>query len=167
MFRIIFSALLLLVCNNAFAQNSKPKPAFEVTGYPVPRFVSLSSSKVFLRSGPGKQYPVRYLYKRRGLPVEVVLEYGNWRKIKDSEDREGWVYQGLISGHRAAIFQKNEGSLYRKPKSNSAISAKIEAGAILDIDSCNGAWCKASAQGYEGWVLQKNLWGVYADEKID
>lgn len=158
---------LCLLTPDAFAQNSKS--AFTSTGFPVPRFVSLRAAETYARTGPGKQYPIRYVYHRKNLPVEVVLEYEAWRKIRDQNGDEGWVHQSLLSGKRTGLVQaKDKIRLLRKPKDGAQAMADLEPGALVTIDKCvKGNWCKIEAVGYKGWLPRKNLWGIYENEFFD
>jgi SH3-like domain-containing protein len=151
---------------SAFAQTEKE--AFRSTNYPLPRFVSLGSDEVFSRTGPGKLYPVRYAYKRKSLPVEIILEYEGWRKIRDFDGDEGWVHTSMVSGNRTALVKGTENvTLHRSPNADSRKSAYIEPQNIVNIEECNGQWCEVNAAGYTGWIEQKYLWGVYESEKFD
>lgn len=141
---------------------------FSVTGLPIPRFVSLASDVVYMRSGPGTKYPVLWEYSRKGLPVEITMEFDIWRKIRDSEGAEGWVHKSLLSGRRSVIVQ-GEGTLEvkRRPKDDARLMAYLEPGAIATVDACEGDWCAVSAQGYKGWAQRKFLWGVYPEEEFN
>jgi SH3-like domain-containing protein len=97
-----FWALLPLHC---YAVNDATNPVFSSSGLSIPRFVSLSNSETNVRVGPGQEFPINAVYKRAGLPVEVILEYDNWRKIRDYEGAEGWVYHSLLSGKRTGIIK--------------------------------------------------------------
>ena len=140
---------------------------------PIPRFVSLKSSRVNLRVGPGRGYPVDWMFLKAGLPVEVIQEYDNWRRIRDSEGTEGWVNQSLLSGKRTAVAAPwNKGKdatleLRREPVADSGLVAQVEPGAVGEISRCNGSWCEVSFDGYRGWMSQTLLWGAYPDEQID
>src|SRR5690606_37820396 len=93
------SADLGILSNAAHAQNTAVGPS----GLPLPRFASLKSGRVNLRIGPGLKYPVEWLYLKSGVPMEIIQEYDNWRRVRDSEGAEGWVNQSLLSGRRTAI----------------------------------------------------------------
>lgn len=159
--------VLVLFCSPAFAAG-EDNP-FHVTDFPLPRFVSLSSNKVFVRTGPGKTYPVRWEYSKKGLPVEIILEFDNWRKIKDSEGKGGWIHKVLLSGKRNAIVKNSVDitPLYRAPDGDSKMVARVQNGAIVGLDSCGANWCNVSSNGYSGWIEKKSLWGVYANEEIE
>lgn len=143
-----------------------PDP-FKSTPYPVPRFVSMGSGEAFVRTGPGKKYPVKWTLKKKSLPVEIILEFENWRKIRDHEGGEGWVHSSLVSGRRTAFVTGEDlVDLYSKSKESSRIVVKMEPGAIVNIDSCDGLWCKVKAAGYKGYIRQPRLWGVYDNEEF-
>ena len=80
------------------------------SGLPVPRFVSLKSDRVNVRGGPSKDHEVVWVYARAGLPVEITAEFENWRRIRDWEGAEGWVYHSLLSGRRSAFVVKRKTS---------------------------------------------------------
>lgn len=140
------------------------------SGLPLPRFVSLKASRVNLRVGPGQAYAVDWLYLRKGLPLEVVQEYDNWRRVRDYEGTEGWIYQSLLSGARTGMtspWLKDKKALIKMlgdPSSSSRVIALVEPGAIGEILACNGDWCRMRFQGHEGWVDQTAIWGIYPGE---
>lgn len=143
------------------------------SGLPLPRYVSLKSDKVNLRTGPGTDYPTTWVYRRAGLPLEIFDEFQNWRRVRDSEGTEGWVYSGLLSGRRTALVLPWERAkpdtpastaVFNRASNSAAKVALIEAGVIADIHGCDGKWCQVSIDTYDGYVEQKNLWGVYPNE---
>ncbi|MGB0720715.1 MAG: SH3 domain-containing protein, partial [Bdellovibrionales bacterium] len=100
--RLFLLFVVLFPCI-AFAQDAVDP--FRSTAYPLPRFAALASNEIYVRAGPGKQYPVQWVFKKAGLPVEIVLEFDHWRKIKDYEGASGWVHKSLLSGRRTAIVK--------------------------------------------------------------
>jgi SH3-like domain-containing protein len=151
---------------------SHAQAAKGATGLPLPRFVSLKSKKVNLRVGPGKDYAVSWLFLKSGLPVEIIQEYDNWRRIRDADGAEGWVFHSLLSGDRSAIaapWMKGKGedlfvNMRKEPSETANLSAKLQPGVVIRIDECNGNWCHAEAEGSEGWVNQAEIWGAYPGE---
>jgi SH3-like domain-containing protein len=141
------------------------------SGLPLPRFVSLKAEKVNVRRGPSSDYPVAWVFQRKGLPVEIVAEFENWRRIRDSDGAEGWILQNMLSGKRTAMMapwrQDQMIPLYGAASKDSGMVAKIGAGVVGDVEKCTDAWCEVSAGGYDGFVEQSNLWGVYPDEQVD
>lgn len=139
------------------------------SGLPLPRYVSLKSSRVNMRIGPGRAYRVQWLYVRRGLPMEIFQEYGNWRKVRDPEGNEGWILHSLLSGERTAIVApwQDRGetiAMHRQPTAASGLSAHLEPGVVASVKKCEDEWCRLSAGGRDGYVDRKQLWGVYPDE---
>lgn len=145
--------------------------AGNVTGLPVPRFVSLKSDRVNVRGGPNKDQDVRWVYTRAGMPVEITAEFENWRRIRDWEGSEGWVYHSLLSGKRTAVVVPREKDelvpLYEAADIESAVVAKLQAGVLTSLKSCTGAWCRISGKSFEGYIRQERIWGAYPNEKVD
>jgi SH3-like domain-containing protein len=143
------------------------------SGLPVPRFVSLKSDRVNLRNGPGTDYPTGWVYRRAGLPVEVIKEFETWRQVRDSEGATGWVLQSLLSGRRTGLvlpWERKSGSppplvpIMASDSEHSGVVANVEAGVIADLHSCDGRWCRVTVDQYSGYIEQKKLWGVYEGE---
>ncbi|GLH77742.1 hypothetical protein SSBR45G_26500 [Bradyrhizobium sp. SSBR45G] len=145
--------------------------ALPTSGLPVPRYVSLKSDHVNVRAGPTKDNDVAWVYTRSGLPVEITAEYENWRRVRDSEGSEGWVYHSLLSGRRTAVVtMKNKDDLapiFESADSTSAVTARLQAGVVAQVKRCGNGWCKVLGTGFEGWIQQQRLWGVYADEQVN
>jgi SH3-like domain-containing protein len=144
----------------------------EGTHLPVPRFVSLKSDHVNVRGGPNKDHDVAWVYTRPGLPVEITAEFENWRRIRDHDGTEGWVYHSLLSGKRTAYVDKSKTRndpvpLYETSDVNSALRATLEPGVLGAVKRCDGRWCHFVGQGFDGWIEQQHLWGVYPNEKIE
>ena len=142
-----------------------------VSGFPIPRFVSLKSDRVNARSGPNKDQDVRWVYTHVGMPVEITAEFENWRRIRDWEGAEGWVYHSLLSGRRMAVVvpkTKDElVPLYENADLKSAVSARLQSGVLGTLRSCDGSWCQFSGKGFDGYVRQERLWGAYPNEKVE
>lgn len=173
-FRLGAAALALAA---TFGGSSAPAPANELangpqSGLPLPRFVSLKADRVNVRAGPTKDHEVVWVFTRAGLPVEITAEYENWRRIRDWEGAEGWVYHSLLSGRRSALITKRKASedlvpLYGSVDADGAIAARLEAGVLGTVKRCNGARCRFVGEAFDGFVAQERLWGVYPGEKID
>ena len=150
----------------AFAQGM----AKGASGLPLPRFVSLKSSRVNVRRGPGQDYDVAWSYVKAGLPVEIVQEFDNWRKIRDWEGSEGWVFHSLLSGRRTGIVapwtQEARFAVRDRPDADAKVVAQLESRVVTDVARCDGAWCEVRGEGYAGWMEQDNLWGVYPQETV-
>jgi SH3-like domain-containing protein len=141
------------------------------SGLPVPRFVSLKTDRVNVRGGPDKDHDVAWIYTRVGWPVEITAEFENWRRIRDSDGTEGWVYHSLLSGKRMAAVQLKTKTdlapLYAKPDAKSGMTAQLQFGVLGTIKRCTGTWCQFEGEGFDGWIEQSKLWGVYPDEKVE
>jgi SH3-like domain-containing protein len=141
----------------------------------LPRFVSLKSDRVNLRAGPGTDYPASWVFRRAGLPLEVIKEFETWRQVRDAEGTTGWVLQSFLSGRRTALVLpwdvKAGAELPQVPIRNSDSTSSrpiaiVEAGVIANILGCDSVWCQVTVDAYRGFIEQKKLWGVYADEVV-
>ncbi len=137
------------------------------SGLPVPRFVTLRADKVNVRAGPGPQYPVEWVFERKGMPVEVIAEHDNYRKIRDIEGTVGWVHQNLLSSRRAIIVSGTTRPLRREPQEGARAAAMVEPNVIGQLLVCKGAWCRIDVNGYRGWLKRTEFWGVYTDEPVE
>jgi SH3-like domain-containing protein len=141
------------------------------SGFPIPRFLSLKANKVNVRKGPSSDHAVAWVFQRKGMPVEVVAEFENWRKIRDSEGQEGWILQQMLSGRRFAMapdWSKDKSvALHDDETVRSSVNAKLNVGALAQIESCSGEWCYVTTEDYDGYALQTELWGVYPGEMVD
>lgn len=155
-----------ILCMAALAFPSRSGLASE-TGLPLPRFVSLATSKVNVRTGPGVRYPVEWVFVKRSLPVEVVAEFEHWRKVRDFEGTEGWVHQSMLTGRRHVIVMGATRALRREARAESVIVARAEPGVIGRLLECEQAWCRVEIAGFKGWLVRDEVWGVYRDERLD
>jgi SH3-like domain-containing protein len=139
--------------------------ALSDSGLPIPRFVSLKFEEVNMRSGPGRRYPIRWVYKRKNMPVEVVEEFGHWRKLRDVEGDEGWAHKSQLSGTRMAIF-KADTILRRYPEASAPPMIKAQKNVIAQLLECDVNWCEVQVESYKSWVEKGAIWGVYAREVL-
>jgi len=161
------AALLLLTLAGAPARAGNDP----TSSLPVPRFVSLKTDRVNVRGGPEKDHDVTFIYTRIGWPVEITAEFENWRRIRDSDGSEGWVYHSMLSGKRMAVVRLKASAdlapLHAKPDAQSTVTARLQSGVLGTVKQCTGTWCRVAGEGFDGWLEQSRLWGVYPDEKID
>jgi SH3-like domain-containing protein len=133
---------------------------------PVPRFASFKSDEVNLRAGPGQRFPIEWVYRRSGYPVEVIAEFDLWRQIRDVDGTTGWVHQSLLSNRRTALIHGSIRTLRAQPDVAAEGVALAEPGVQVDLVLCQGEWCEVKSSPYAGWLKRAELWGVYPDEAI-
>lgn len=156
------------------AENAAKQEGADAAGkaaLPVPRFVSLKSDKVNVRRGPSTDQAIVWVFSRAGLPVEIIAESENWRRVRDSEGADGWVFHSLLSARRTALvapWTKGEESvpLYNSKSTSARAVAALQAGVLGNVLSCDGEWCNVSVEDYSGYVQQDKLWGVYRGEEV-
>ncbi len=122
-------------------------------------FLSLKKDKVYVRYGPGKNYPIKYIYKKKFLTIKVIDKKDNYRRIIDHKKNSGWIHQimlkklnSLIVLEEKIVFKKN--SKFSKPL------AKLEKGRLVIIKKCKINWCRIKTGDYIGWIDTKNVWGI-------
>lgn len=160
----------------AWAGPSYAQKAGSATRSAFPKFYSLKSNPVNLRKGPGTQFPKAWVFRREGLPVEVLREHGRWRQVRDSDGATGWILRTLISSRRTALVSpwqlKETGgtrqltTLRSRPRSNARAVAKLEPGTLVSLKTCDRSWCHVSIGQFRGYLEQRRLWGIYPQEVL-
>ena len=138
-----------------------------VTNLPLPRFVTLKASEANVRRGPSLTHRIDWVFTAKGMPLEVVGEYGHWRRVRDNDGVGGWVHYTLLSGARAALVEIDGAPLHLRADRGSPLNARLETGVIVALDRCGASWCQGKAGGIKGWVAKSNLWGVGTAEVFD
>ncbi|MEX0859906.1 MAG: SH3 domain-containing protein [Cucumibacter sp.] len=175
---LLLCALLMVLL---FVLPSPAQTEIAPSGLPLPRFASLRADEINVRVGPGQRYVVAWIYVQPGLPVEIVQEFDNWRKIRDFEGAEGWVHKNLLSGERTALVAPWLGDgtepLFAQPAEGAPVRAYAGGMVLVSIKECESAWCEVSGtftpQGasrpasFGGWIAQDKLWGVYPGEAVN
>ena len=131
---------------------------------PLPRFASVKSDEANMRRGPGTRYPIRWVYRKSYMPIEIIDEYHNWRKVRDVDGEEGWMHKSLLVGRRTAFIKGNTQNLYRKPQNTAAVAARLESKVMVFIEQCQPEWCKVRVSDRKGWMYKDHMWGVYDNE---
>ncbi len=163
-------ALLLIAAAPTPPPAPPPTPGKgSVTGLPLPRFAALRSDDVNLRAGPGTRYPISWVYKRRGLPVEIEREFDVWRLIRDADGTEGWVHEATLTGRRSLLVIGGERVLREAPADNAAIVARAGPGVVGRISHCAAAapWCEVEIKGYHGFLPRAAFWGSFPGEAVN
>jgi len=148
-----YTFLVLFFLINLFIQKSLASESIN--------FLSLKNNEVNVRVGPSKKYPVKYIYKKKYLPLEILDKSETWRKIKDFEKNSGWIHISQLSKKKSAINIKNNSILYKKPTIYSEPIAKLEIGRLVLIKKCKDKWCKITSGDYSGWISEIFLWGKF------
>lgn len=158
--RALLSAATLMIGLSAGAAQAaadRPTPS----GLPVPRYVSLKFDKVNARSGPGDDHRLLWVYRVRGLPVQVVAETAEWRRICDPEGELVWVHKRTTDGRRMVMnTHADPAPLRRRPKLDARVAAYLNGRALATLVRCEDDWCRVRAGDVTGWVPQGELWGA-------
>jgi SH3-like domain-containing protein len=133
----------------------------------APHFVSLRDDTVNVRVGPGTHYPVEWVFKRAGLPVEAIAEFEQWIRVRDYEGAEGWIHRRLLSPDRwGVVTGPYSRTVRQRPRKNSPVVLFAEPGVQGRLLSCREEWCEIEVRGRRGWLPRGLLWGVYPDEEF-
>lgn len=136
----------------------------------LPYWASLNAGEVMMRTGPGRNFPADWLYRRKGLPVKVVkaykAEHAEWRRIQDPDGAEGWVQANLLSDKRSALVVGDVRPLREKPEAGAPILWRAEPGVVGSISQCANGWCRLDVRGRAGFIEAAQLFGVAVDEQL-
>ena len=175
-FSFLLSVGVLSFTTNAQAQEQNPQQQDQIkadakgaSGLPLPRFVSIAGHEVNLRTGPGLQYPIDWVYRLKGLPLEIIAEYKTWRKVRDWEGAQGWVHQTMLSGKRAIIITNGPNPIHKNPDGASGVVARAETGVVGELIKCEARspWCQVSTDGFAGWLRREHFWGIMDGESVN
>ena len=154
---LLMLAAFVLHPSPASAQDKKP-----------PYWASIASGEAMMRTGPGRNYPGTWLYKRRDLPVRVIKTYPNWRMIEDPDGTKGWMLVTLLSDQRTAIVRPGEPrAIYLEASAASRVRYRAESGVVGRIDRCEGGWCHIVIGKRDGFIAQGDIWGTDKGEQLD
>jgi SH3-like domain-containing protein len=162
--------LLILVClswsSALIAADEDQTDRKAGTGLPLPRFAALRSDEVNMRTGPGTRYPIEWVYRQEGLPVEIIAEFEIWRRVRDWEGSEGWVHKASLTGRRHAIITAPKRDLLASDAAKSGVVAHLEQGAIGQVDYCDKEWCRIKFGNVKGYLAKTDFWGAYPNEEF-
>ncbi len=158
--KIIFFILFFFISNLGYSNNVGIE-----TGFEIPRFVSIKSDEANIRVGPSKNYPIILKYVVKDLPIKIIEEYEEWRKVEDFKKNVGWIHKSLISGIRTGIILSEDNNdielLYTL---NGNVIGEIGKGNIVHLEKCKIDLCLISRGNYRGWINKTNIWGVKEKE---
>ena len=122
-------------------------------------FLTLKYNKVKVRQGPSFKYPVKFIYKKKYLPVKIIDSKDNFKKIIDLKKNNGWIHVSQLTKKKSAINISNLSIAFNKPNIYSQPLVRLEKGKMVIIKKCSDEWCKITSGGYGGWIFKNSLWG--------
>ena len=151
----------LISPENVFSNTKEPKVSINGSGLKIPRIVSLKNSLTYMRSGPGKDFPVIFELRQKGYPLKVIAEFNNWRKVMTYDKISGWIHTQLLSSFRTGLLTKTT-FLKTMPSNSSNSLAKLLPNLLINVIICKDNWCKieiVKSKLYVGWVQKDTIWG--------
>ena len=130
----------------------------------IPRFETLKFNEVRLRKGPSRDHPIDWVYKLKGLPLKIISEFDDWRKVEDFDGVNGWIHRSQLSRKRMVQVISSKSEIKLKPNKDSDIIALAETDVLLKLERCDEIWCRISTQNIKGWILRDNLFGILENE---
>ena len=144
--KIIYFCYLIIFCNVSHATDNKT-------------YLMLKKDKVYVRYGPSFDYPIKYIYKKKNLPLKVIDKKENFRKIIDYKKNSGWIHISLLRKSKSLITTSNK-ILFKRPTKFSKPIAKLDEGRLLLIKKCEEDWCNVKTGKFSGWIKKNNVWGI-------
>lgn len=127
----------------------------------LPYWASLRAPEVNMRVGPSENFPIEWVYRRKGLPVKVIRVMQGWRQVEDPDGGRGWIVARLLDPARSAIV-KGDGlaEMRAEAEPGARLLWRLEPGVVGVLGDCASGWCRLSVGGRAGWVRQNRLWGA-------
>ena len=164
----IFLVFLILVFSTCFSSitlsDTTTKLSVRGSGQIIPRFETLKFNEVRLRKGPSRDHPIDWVYKLKGLPLKIISEFDDWRKVEDFDGVNGWIHRSQLSRKRVVQVISSNSEIKSKPNKDADILALAETGVLLNLERCDEIWCRISTQNIKGWILRDNLFGILENE---
>ena len=156
-----FSAVLVLAVAALANGPSQAAERQTPSGFAVPRYVTLKFAKVNARKGPGDDHKLLFVYRTKGLPLQVIAETAEWRRVCDPEGQVAWVHKRVTDGRRAVInVGKIPAPILHNPKPDARTVAYLNVRAMAELDRCQKGWCRVDAGGVKGWAPEGSIWGT-------
>ena len=164
----IFLVFLILVFSTYLPSttfgDTSTKLSVRGSGQIIPRFETLKFNEVRLRKGPSRDHPIDWVYKLKGLPLKIISEFDDWRKVEDFDGVNGWIHRSQLSRKRVVQVISSNSEIKSKPNNDSNIIALAETGVLLNLERCDEIWCRISKQNINGWILRDNIFGILENE---
>ncbi|MDC0226912.1 SH3 domain-containing protein [Alphaproteobacteria bacterium] len=158
---IISVTVIMFSTQTSLSEIYKPKLSINGSGLEIPRMVSLKNSLTYMRSGPGKKYPITFEFRKKGYPLKIIAEYNNWRKVTTHSNLTGWIHTQLLSSSSTGIIIEDT-FLKKRPSNASRYKAKLLQNLLVKIKFCELNWCSIEIiknKVFLGWVKKKFIWG--------
>ena len=142
---LIILIFFIFFSQYSFAENEK-------------KFLSLKKDKVNVRYGPSFDFPIKYIYKKKNLPIKLIDKKENFRRIVDHKKNSGWIHISQLKKANSVILLEDK-ILFKNSTIFSMPIAKIKTGRLIIVNKCKIKWCKVRTDNLIGWINNDHLWG--------
>ena len=160
---LLFVINLIIYSQPSLSEINTFKKTINGSGLKIPRMVSLKNSLTYVRTGPGKEFPIKFEINQKGYPVEIIAEFNNWRKVKTKNNLSGWIHTQLLSSYKTGLIIKDT-ILKKRPLNSSNNIARLLPDLLIRVNKCELDWCSVQViknRKYFGWIKKKTIWGTF------
>ena len=157
----IFTTYLIFYSQITISQIIEPKNSINGSGLKIPRMVSLKNELTFVRTGPGKEFPIKFEINQKGYPLKIIAEFNNWRKVNTKNNLSGWIHTQLLSSFKTGLVITNT-PLKKRPSDSSKTLAKLLPNLLIKVKKCKLDWCNIEVfknKNFIGWIKKNSIWG--------
>lgn len=126
----------------------------------VPYWAAIQTEEANMRVGPSTNFPIDWVYKRKGLPLKIVRMNQGWRLVQDPDGTQGWIVGRLLTRARGAIvIGEGLAKIRIAPEAGSKVQWTAEPGVVGRLGECQQGWCEFDVTGRLGWISADRIWG--------
>jgi len=125
-------------------------------------FRSVSVSKTILYEAPSATTKRVYLVSE-GYPLEVIVNLGDWLKVRDPYGALSWVESKNLQSKRTVIVKVDKANIFKEPELKSALLANIEKDVVIELSDplIASGWIKVRyQQDLDGYIQASQVWGI-------
>ena len=125
-------------------------------------FRSVSSGKTILYEAPSATTKRVYLVGE-GYPLDIIVNLGDWLKVRDSSGTLSWVESKNLQSKRTVIVKVDKANIYKEPESKSALIATTEKDVVIELSDplITNGWIKVRyQQDLDGYIQTSQVWGI-------
>lgn len=124
-------------------------------------FKSVSATKAILYDAPSSSAK-KVLLLSQNYPVEIIVNLGDWLKVRDAKGSISWVEAKQLSARRTVMVTAGNAEIRSAADAASVLLATLEKDVVLELADpkpVNG-WLKVKHRdGVTGYIPIASVWG--------